>query len=601
MLNRRLFEVKGIPAGVKFDGAKILVQPRWDISKEWSGAKELADRLNISPTVAQILYNRGISTFERAKNFLNPKLNGLTEPDDIPDLPKAARRIREAIEKKQKIIIYGDYDVDGVTGCAILWHIIFQAGGIVEVYVPHRVEEGYGLNKDAIKKLAQQDTKLLITVDCGIRDHQCVEYARERNLDVIITDHHEPEENGTFPNAYAILHPDLATDKPSVNPCGAAVAFKLAWAIAREISSGQRVDAKYREMLIELTSLVALATIADVVPLIDENRILVKFGLNQLNQTSLEGMRALLKVSHLEKNKIESYHAAFVIGPRLNAAGRMGHARQAFELLTTSNLKRAQELAEYLEKQNKARQKLEERITAEAISLAEYQGQLVEQIPILVLAKENWHAGVIGIVASKLVDRLNKPVVMIALDGDYGQGSARSIEGYDINEGLTYCKDYLLSYGGHAMAAGLRIEAGKVMHFMKALQEHASRYLSDRESAPILKIDAMADPAELDLNFVWQMNQLGPFGHGNPRPVLATDFVELVGTPRCIGQNGKHLTFSIKWGERVFRIIAFNQAKQYEKLLDYRRCQIAFEPIVDEYRGGKCIQLRAKNIRFESE
>ncbi len=576
-----------------------MVQPHWNIAEQWTGAGELADKLNISPTIAQILYNRGINTPEQAKKFLNPKLNGLTEPNDIPDLPKAADRIREAIDKKQRIVIYGDYDVDGVTGCAILWHVISQAEGLVEVYVPHRVEEGYGLNKDAIKKFTQQETKLLITVDCGIRDYQCVEYAKEQGLDVIITDHHEPEENGTFPNAYAILHPALASVKPVANPCGAAVAFKLAWAIAKELSPGKRVDEKFRNMLVELTSLVALATIADVVPLIDENRILVKFGLGRLNQTTLEGMRALLKISRLDKNKIESYHAAFVIGPRLNAAGRMGHAQQAFELLTTNNPERAHELAEYLEKQNKARQKLEERITSEAIALAEYQGQLVEQIPILVLAKENWHAGVIGIVASKLVDRLNKPVVMIALDGDYGQGSARSVEGYDINEGLTYCKDYLLSYGGHAMAAGLRIEAGKVMNFMKALQEHASKFLSDMTNAPVLKIDAMADPAELDLNFVWQMNQLGPFGHGNPRPILATDFVEIAGTPRLIGQNGKHLTFNIKWNDRIFRIIAFNQAIKYEKLLDYRRCQIAFEPIIDEYRGGNCIQLRAKDIRFE--
>ncbi len=577
-----------------------MTQPQWNIAEKWIGANDLADRLNVSPTIAQILYNRGISTPEEARKFLNPKLNGLTEPDDIPDLPKAASRIRQAIEEKEQIVIYGDYDVDGVSGSAILWHIISQAGGRVQTYVPHRIEEGYGLNKEAIEKLAKQGTKLLITVDCGIRDHQCVDYAKENGLDVIITDHHEPEEDGTFPDGYAILHPDLARTPPKVNPCGAAVAFKLAWAIAREMSSGMKVDAKFRELLIELTSLVALATIADVVPLIDENRILVKFGLAQLNQTTLPGMQALLHSTRLDKNKIESYHAAFVIGPRLNASGRMGHAQQAFELLTTRDDQRAQELADYLEKQNRARQKLEERITAEAIELAEYQGQLVEQVPILVLAKENWHAGVIGIVASKLVERLNKPIVMIALDGDFGQGSARSIDGYDINEGLTSCKDYLLSYGGHAMAAGLRIEAGKIMPFMRALQKHASKWLSKSKSVPLLKIDAMADPAELDSNFVWQMNQLGPFGHGNPRPILATDLVELVGTPRVIGQNGKHLTFNIKWAEKIFRIIAFSQAYQYEKLLDHRKCQIAFEPIIDEYRGEQFIQLRAKNIRFES-
>lgn len=578
-----------------------MVHLRWDISEKWDGAEELSGKLGVSPTIAQILYNRGITTVEEARKFLNPKLNGLAEPDDIPDLPKAAERIKQAIDDGQKIVIYGDYDVDGITGCAILWHIISCGGGRVEVYVPHRVEEGYGLNKEAIKKLADGGTKLLVTVDCGIRDYDCVEYAGELGLDVIITDHHEPEEDGTFPRAYAILHPDLCVNRPAVNPCGAWVAFKLAWSVARSLSGGMKVEYRYRGLLVELTSLVALATIADVVPLKDENRILVKFGLEQLKRTSLAGMRALLKMSRLDKNRIESYHAAFVIGPRLNAAGRMGHARQAFELLTTEDDGRAEELAEYLEKQNRARQKLEERITAEAIALAEYQGQLVEKIPILVLAKENWHAGVIGIVASKLVDRLNKPVVMIALDGDYGQGSARSVEGYDINEGLTFCKDYLLSYGGHAMAAGLRIEAGKVMQFMRALQEHASKVLAEVENVRVLKIDAKADASEIDSHFVWQMSQLGPFGHGNPRPILATDFVELVGTPRVIGQNGKHLMFNVKWDDRVFRVIAFNQASEYEKLLDYRRCQIAFEPIVDAYRGGDNIQLKAMSIRFEQE
>jgi single-stranded-DNA-specific exonuclease len=574
---------------------------QWKIAERWQGAEDLAIKLGVSPTIAQILHNRGISDLEQASKFLEPKLTAISEPADLPDLVKAAQRIGQAIDSHEPIVIYGDYDVDGITGTAILWHIIARAGGKVDVYIPHRIEEGYGLNTHAIQKLADQGTKVLITVDCGIRDHQILTLAHELGLTTIVTDHHAPDE--TLPDADAVIHPARGEEigRPvEFNPCGAAVAFKLGWAIARQQSKGEKVDARFRDLLVELTALVALATIADIVPMMGENRILVKFGLDRLSNTKLPGLQALLRSAKLDGSRVDSYHCGFVLGPRLNAAGRMGHANEALELLMVGDTHRADELAHELDKQNKARQKLEERITQEAIGLAECQGQLGDDVPILILAKENWHAGVIGIVASKLVDRFNKPVVMIALTGERGQGSARSVPGYDINLGLTACSEYLIGYGGHAMAAGLRLEAGKLIAFMQAMQAHAEKNIHDKVHAPVLDIDCVIDPNELDANFVWQLKKLGPYGHGNPRPTFASDEVELLGDPKAVGAGGKHLSFSVKWSGRIFRTIAFNQADQCEALLDHRRCRLAFEPTLDDYLGSGLVQLRVKDIQFPS-
>jgi len=475
------------------------------------------------------------------------------------------------------------------------------AGADLNVYIPHRIEEGYGLNVDAVNRLAGEGTDLLITVDCGIGGHEAVRQARAHGMDVIITDHHEPGKD--FPSANAVVHPskkqqsDRTNVAIEVNPCGATVAFKLAWALARELSGQQRVHDEFRQTLVELTALVAMATVADVVPLLGENRILTKFGLERIGETKLVGLEALLAASRLSARRVESYHVAFVLGPRLNAAGRMDHARKAFDLLTTTDHQLAQQLAGYLDKQNTARQKLEKAISREAVSLAESQGQLDQHHRVLVLAKEGWHAGVLGIVASRLVEQFRRPAVMIALDGLTGRGSARSVEDYDINQALGSCGRYLVGYGGHAMAAGLQIESNKVAPFANAIQEHAGKHLKESTPTPTLKIDAEIEPESVTSNFLWQLQRLRPFGHGNPRPIFATGKVELVGDPKIVGRTGQHLAFDVRWGKRIFRAIAFNQADACEMLLDGRRCRLAFDPVTDEYAGSGAIQLRVKSIR----
>ncbi len=572
----------------------------WRIAEVWSGRDELAAKLDIHPIVAQILHNRGVSDADSAKMFMDPKLTALGDPEDYLDLLSAAKRIVQAIRQREKIVVYSDYDVDGVCGAAILHHVITRADGDLEVYIPHRVEEGYGLSQEAISRLIDEGANVLITVDCGIRDHDIIAHATERGMDVIVTDHHEAAT--TYPPAMAVIHPARRTaeclDKPNgdVNPCGATVAFKLAWAIAKEISGGQRVGDDFRELLVEMTALAALATIADVVPLLAENRVLTKFGLLQLARTKLVGLRALLDSAKLT-DKINSFHVGFVLAPRINAAGRMGHAREAFELLIGTDAAKSKKLAEHLDKQNKRRQKLEENIMSEAIEIAEYQGQGTDDMPVLVLAKEGWHVGVIGIVASKLVDRLDKPVIMIALTDGYGQGSARSVEGFDINQAIEKCGQHLLGFGGHAMAAGLQIDSGKIIPFMQQLQEVSRSGVANSEPASAIKVDAEVTADDINANFIWQLQQLGPFGQGNPRPSLAGEVVDLAGEPKVVGNAGKHLSFNVRWGGRVFRAIAFNQAGDLDVLLDHRRCRLVFEPVVDEYYGRGAIQLRVKSIK----
>jgi len=566
----------------------------WIIRPPWPGCREAAIKLGVSETVAQVLYNRGIRDVSSARQFLNPKLSDLQEPHCLPDLSKAARRLAEACKSNQRIVVYSDYDVDGVAGAAVLWHVLSHASSNLDFYIPHRLEEGYGLNTEAITRLAEGGADLVVTVDCGIRAHEPAKLAKQHGLDLVITDHHE--EDATLPDAVAVVRPNQ--DPQLAKPCGATVAFKLAWAVARQLCGGRKVDQRFRQSLLESTALVALATVADVVPLVGENRILAHYGLKQLARTQLVGLQALLEHSGLKGDKIHSYHVGFMIGPRLNAAGRMGHARLALELLTRADPQRADELADYLDRQNRQRQSLESRILQEAVGLAQQRGYDDPSCPMIVLAQQGWHAGVIGIVAAKLVDRFHKPVVLIALDEPLSQGSGRSIEGFDIHQAVAAAGKWLHSFGGHAMAAGLRIAPSNVEPFTEALIDYAAKTLDTNTLAPKLHIDAVVDPAELNLEFVGQLQRLGPFGHGNPRPILATQQGQLVGEPKTMGKTGRHLSFTIRLQDRLFRAVGFNFADIRGPLLDHRRCRLAFNPTVNEYNGSRSVELRICDVKI---
>ncbi|MGA2583805.1 MAG: single-stranded-DNA-specific exonuclease RecJ [Tepidisphaeraceae bacterium] len=576
---------------------------RWIIEPTRPQAAELAARLKLSPLLAQMLLNRGIENPEDARAFLNPSLNGLADPALLPGMRQAAERIAKAVRDRQRIVIYGDYDVDGITATSILWHAITLLGGDVHTYIPHRIDEGYGLNSEALAQIIDGGAQLVVTVDCGITAIEPARIAKERGVDLIITDHHEW--HGTepiLPDCFAIVHPRLPGEKAYPNPylCGAGVAFKLAWGIGQAAGGAARVSAPFREFLIEATALAALGTIADVVPLVGENRILAHFGLGGLKASKLTGIRALIESAGLSGQKLDSYHVGFLLAPRLNAIGRMGHARLAVELLTTADAAKALEIAGYLEEQNRDRQAVEKKILDEAMAQIETNHWANNSHRGLVLASENWHAGVIGIVASRIVDRFCRPTVMIALSNGQGQGSARSINGFHLSRALESCGQYLLAYGGHEMAAGLKIDSGKLEEFRAAFGEIAGKSVTEEMLTPNLRLECVADLREINEPLVRGIERLGPFGHRNSRPLLCLKDVTVAAPPRCVGKTGDHLQLMVKQNGQSIRCIAFGCAELADRLPTGTRINLAAQPGINEFNGRSNVELQVKDISFNS-
>ncbi len=572
----------------------------WDILPgDESAASELARQINTSSLTAQVLMNRGLVAADACKSFLNPQLKDLIDPALIPGLTVGAERIARAVRDKEKIVIYGDYDVDGITATTILWHALRLLGGDVHYYIPHRVDEGYGLNTESIIQLASEGAKLIITVDCGVTAVEPVKAARERGVDVVISDHHDWKDE--LPDATAIVHPRLPLPGFSyANPhlCGAGVAFKLAWGVGQAMGVGGRVPEAMKWFLVDATALAALGTIADVVPLVGENRVLARFGLGGLKQTKLEGLRALIAGAQLDGQTIDSFHVGFLLAPRLNACGRMGHAKLAVEMLTDANAARAAEIATYLETQNRQRQAVERGIVEEAVAMAIELGDTAEDSRAIVLAKKGWHQGVIGIVASRLVDRFHKPTVLIALDEDgTGHGSARSVAGFHLAKAFTACGEHLVRHGGHEMAAGLAIAPGKFDDFRAAFIAHATATLGSNPLVPTLRVDVIARLDQVSEALCKEMDRLGPFGNGNPRPMLACEDLTLTAAPRRVGKNGDHLQLHVRQGERFMKAIAFNAAALLDKLQPGTSISLAVLPQINEFNGRISVELEVKDIR----
>ncbi|MFH0980565.1 MAG: single-stranded-DNA-specific exonuclease RecJ [Planctomycetota bacterium] len=569
----------------------------WIMAPAWDRCAEAARRWNVPPLVAQVLYNRGLTLDNDPKTFLDPQLKDLYPPELLPGVREAAGHLAAAVCKRRRILLYGDYDVDGITAVAILWHVLRIAGADVRFYVPHRIGEGYGLNADAIRSIAADGGDVVVTLDCGITACEVARLARELKLELIITDHHMP--GVERPEALALVHPALEPGYPNRELCGAGVAFKLAWALAQELSRNPRVNPEYREFLM-LTALplAALGTIADVVPLTGENRIIARHGLAALPAAPLAGLRALIESAGLGQSAIDGYDVGFKLAPRLNAAGRMGHARLAVELLTRADESRAREIALYLEEHNRARQTQERKTTLEAFKMIERAGLDGDAHRAIVVAGEGWHVGVIGLVAARVVDRFGKPAIVIALENGLGHGSGRSIERLHLCEALRACGEYLDEFGGHAMAAGLRISAERVGAFAEAFMTHANRALTAADLRPKLRVDAETTLDRLDLTTVATIDTLGPFGQGNPKPLLATDWLELAGEPRCVGKSGDHLQATFTQNGAVSKAIAFGHARLADLLKEHRRCRVAFEPIINEYNGRRSVELQVLDFKF---
>lgn len=568
----------------------------WTISPPWPQCAAAARRLGIHPLLAQVLHNRGVTDPEAVRTFLKPELKALLAPETLPGAVAAAEIIARKIRDRRPIVIYGDYDVDGITGTAILWHLLTLAGACVSFYVPHRLEEGYGVNAEALRQIRRDGADTVITVDCGITAVEEAKVARQIGLTLIVTDHHAP--GPVLPETDAIVHPTVAAGYANPNLCGAGVAFKLAWAIARTLSQSERVSPAFRKFLVDATSLAALGTIADVVPLNGENRVLARYGLLGVNDTRLIGLRALIESARLADQRIDSEHVGFWLAPRLNAAGRMGHAQLAVELLTLADASRAKEIAVYLESQNRGRQSTERAIFARACEMIESGNLASDARRAIVLASEDWHAGVIGIVASRIVDRYCRPTVLISLENGQGQGSARSIRHFEMHRALAECAEHLDAFGGHAMAAGLRIRPERIEPFTESFVELANRTLTARDLDPSLRLDAEVSLCDLPDALVYELQKLAPFGTGNPKPKFASGMLQLSGEPRVVGKDGRHVQFALTDGRIVRKAIAFNQKDALRPLLDHRRCRVAFEPIIDTYNGRTSVKLQVIDMAF---
>lgn len=570
-----------------------LRQPaRW----EWrphdpAACASLEKSCGLSPLLARILSGRGFTEREGIDDFLNPALAGIHNPFLLKNMDRAIARIAQAVERGEPIVIYGDYDVDGITATAIVRSTFEFLNVPVQTYIPHRLNEGYGLRADSIRQLAAQGAKLIITVDNGTTAVEEIELARSLGVDVIVTDHHEL--GGEACPAYALINPKQpGCEYPFKELCGAGVAFKLAHAMLKK-NAADATGA--REFLKSLLDLVALGTVADIVPLRGENRCFVTHGIQAMRRGTRLGFQSLLDVVGLDRAEVDAGRLAYAVAPRLNAAGRTEHAEYALELLFAKEPAAARELASLLDRFNEDRRRIEFDITEEAFSMIDEESDS----PVIVVDQEGWHLGVVGIVASRILERYYRPVVVLGVDGEWAKGSARSVRGFDIHAALTACQGHLEQFGGHAMAAGLRLRASAVADFRGAMDEYARTILTDHDLVPHLTIDAFAGPEDLTQENVLALEGLQPFGAGNPKPLLALDGLSLIEEPRVV--KAKHLKLSLAGRNgKSFGAIGFSMADRAEEL---KRCgrqlRLAATPTINRWGGQARVELEFKDFMVQ--
>jgi len=563
---------------------------RWIYSYcDWDTVMQISQQFKISPLVAGIIINRNIISPQEIQLYLKKDITGIHDPFLMKDMDKAVERIQEAIEKKERITIYGDYDVDGITSTSIMVRYLNGCGALVDYYIPDRIDEGYGINKEALNKIRDRGTRLIITVDSGITAVEEVDYAREMNIDIIITDHHECKTQ--IPNANAVINPKQKDcTYPFKDLAGVGVAFKLIQALAGKDSLASLIE--------EYMDIVCLGTIADVVPLTGENRIIVYKGLEQISRTKNIGLNALIKISGLEGKKINTGNVGFIIAPRINAAGRIGSALRAVELFMTDNRYDAEKIARELNDENKNRQAAEAKILEQAMQMIEKEYDLSKQ-KVIVLANENWHHGVIGIVASRITDKFYRPSILISLDSNDGKGSGRSIKGFNLFEALTKCSKHLTKFGGHELAAGLSISKDEIAPFIDDINAIADEQLQEEDLVPPVYIDYIIDGKHISLDTVEQLEKLEPFGIGNAAPVFAFLNARITDI-RPVGSD-KHLKLSLKKEDTIVDAIGFNMGDYVKDFIAGDIVDVACSMEVNSYNGNNKVQLVIKDIKFPDE
>lgn len=556
----------------------------WNIKKSMPQIqKAFSSELKISEITAQLLSNRGIDNIKEAGEFIACSLSSCHDPFLLKDMDKAVGRIKKAISGREKILVYGDYDVDGMTSVALLKKTLMNLGAVVETYIPNRLEEGYGLNTNAIKKALRDGVSLLITVDCGIGSFKEIEYANLSKIDVIITDHHEIV-NSRIPSAFAVINPlQESCNYPFKHLAGVGLAYKL----AKALYDGTSFLAE------DFLDLVSLGTIADIVPLRGENRILAKHGLDEMNRHNRIGLNALTEIAGLNGKDISSGHIGFILGPRINAMGRVGSPQKALELLLSDDKNEAMKLARMLDTENRNRQKIESKILDEALSKVEREINFKHH-KVIVLASVGWHPGVIGIVASRIADRFYRPTILVSLDGKYGKGSGRSVEKFNLFDVLIQCKGLLMGFGGHEGACGLTIEKDRLDEFRDKINTEADKHISEDVFSPQLDIDMEIPLNMLTENVIAQIEALAPFGEENPRPVFSSRNLIVKDGPRQIGRKGFKMW--VTDNSITCEAVSFGRSELIQPQTG-SGVELAYMPSINDWQGLQSIQLELKDIR----
>lgn len=568
---------------------------------------QLARSLRVPPLVAQLLLNRGVGTTEHARRFLDCPLSGLYPPFMLPGVGEAADRILSAVAAGRRICVYGDYDVDGVTGSSILLGCLSRLGATADLHIPHRLTEGYGLNRDALRQIAAVGASVVVTVDCGIASLEEAQEARRLGLELIVTDHHEMK--AELPDAAVLVHPRLpGTNYPFGQLCGAGVALKLAWALAQKKCGGEKVNDVFREFLLDAVAMAALGVVADVVPLTDENRIVVHYGLNRIKTKPPLGIDVLREVAKVAPDDLRAQDIGFRLAPRINAAGRMGQARLAVDLLMATERTRAVDLALHLDRLNDARQTLERQSVARAkelIALGDH-----ARAPALVLADAQWHGGIVGIVAGRIAETYARPTLIVTLPGEKTQGlhselavgSGRSFGGLALNLALEACSHLLIGHGGHAAAAGFRLRPENLEAFRERFCEVVAKHFPDGPPPPELVLDAEAPLSSLTLRVLDDIDRLEPYGADNRRPLFLAGGLRVDGEPKVVGKSSTHLQFRVRQGQTVMKAIGFGMAGRKDELLsEGGACSLVVVPKRNEWQGRASVDLEVVDFQPGSE
>ncbi len=564
-----------------------MVKKRWVLkNQDHEKIKYLSDELKLNPLVVHIMLNRGLETGEEMLQFLHPDIRRFHDPYLLKGMDRATARIRQAIRQQEKIAVYGDYDVDGITSVSLMYLVLKELDADVVYFIPDRLREGYGVNPDAVQDLKEQGVSLIITVDCGITSVAEVDLAKELGMDVIITDHHQCPPK--VPDAIAVINPKQPDcPYPFTELAGVGVAFKLVQALMGE--------EKLPYLMEQYSSLVALGTVADIVPLRDENRIIVHYGIKYMKQSTNLGIQALLKISGFAGRKVDAGTLGFQLAPRINATGRIGDAAIGVRLFVSQNSEQADSLAGMLDEQNSRRKEMEQSIFEEAQQMLREHPSILSQ-KIIILKNQNWHHGVIGIVASRLTEEYYKPCILFSEENGFCKGSARSVKGFSIYEALCAVSRYTERFGGHELAAGLTVCAEQFEPFRKELEQYCMEHLAEELLVQQITLDAQLHDKDMTHHLVEELNLLEPYGMGNAHPNFLVQKAKIV--KNTAFKEGKHLKLSLCQGDKYIDAIGFSMGKYSSVLKNGDHVSVAGQIYINEFRGEKYFSVRIKDIRL---